>query len=101
MSYIYKRVNSSDLFHDLQKMGRADFSYEGAQALMEYLEEITEGTGEAIEYDPIAYCCEFAEYASLQEFNKGYSKEYKSWDDVENETQVIRLSDDAAIVQSF
>lgn len=100
MAYIYERKQTGDLFHDLKRMGRDNFSYEGAEALMEYLEQIAEDTGEPIEYDPIAYCCEFAEYHDLEELNKnGYS--FNSWDDVENETMVIRFGNDSAIVQAF
>lgn len=36
-------------------MGRDNFSYDGAQALMEYLESIAEDTGNPIEYDPVAF----------------------------------------------
>lgn len=53
--YIYERKQPSDLFHDLKAMGRDNFSYDGAQALMEYLESIAEDTGNPIEYDPVAF----------------------------------------------
>lgn len=100
MTYIYERKNTSDLYGDLKRIGRDNFSYDGAQALMEYLESIAEDTGEPIEYDPIAFCCDFAEYADIEELNRdGY--EFESWDDVENQTIVIRFGDDSAIVQSF
>ena len=66
MTYIYETKQASDLFHDLKRMGRDNFSYEGAKALMEYLQEIAESTGEAIEYDPIALCCEYAEYSEYE-----------------------------------
>lgn len=62
MTYIYEKKNTSDLYHDLKKMGRENFSYNGALALMEYLEQYAEDCGDPQEYDPIAYCCEFAEY---------------------------------------
>ena len=63
MSYIYKQVNAVDLYHDLKAMDRNNFSYDGAKALMEYLEEVASDSNEPIEYDPIALCCDFAEYA--------------------------------------
>lgn len=40
MTYIYEKKNTGDLFHDLKAMGRTNFSYNGAQALMEFMEEI-------------------------------------------------------------
>lgn len=42
--------------------GRKDqFSYEGLNALFDYLEDYEEQTGEEIELDVIALCCDYAE----------------------------------------
>lgn len=42
--------------------GRADqFSHEGLEALFDYLEELEADTGEQIELDVIALCCDFWE----------------------------------------
>jgi hypothetical protein len=99
MSYIYEKKQSSDLFHDLKRMGRDNFSYEGAKALMEYLEEYAQGSNKPLEYDPIAYCCDFAEYADLEEVNKdGF--EYKTLDDLRDNTTVIEF-DGGLIVQAY
>lgn len=38
-----------------------NFSYDGLEVLFEYLESIEEGTGEEIELDVIALCCDFSE----------------------------------------
>ena len=65
------------------------FSYEGLVALFEYLEEYEDSTGETIEFDMIALCCEYAEYDNLEEFQNDYGKEYLSFDDIEEETTVI------------
>ena len=44
------------------KMGRKDqFSYEGLEILFNYLEEVAQDSGEAIELDVIALCCDYAE----------------------------------------
>jgi len=97
MSYIYERKHPTDLFYDLKKMGRENFSYKGAKVLMEYLEDSLE----PIEYDPIALCCEFSEYKSIEEFNKEYGVDYKNWVDAEKDTLVIRFGDNSAVVQVF
>ena len=65
------------------------FSYEGLVSLFEYLEEYEDSTGETIEFDMIALCCEYAEYDNLEEFQNDYGKEYQSFDDIEEETTVI------------
>lgn len=42
--------------------GRKDqFSYEGLKALFDYLEEYEESTGEEIELDVVALCCDYSE----------------------------------------
>lgn len=44
------------------KMGRNDqFSYAGKQALFDYLEEYSDCTGEPVELDVIALCCDYSE----------------------------------------
>lgn len=48
-----------DAFRD---MGRDDnFSYEGKRALFDYLEQYSEDTGEPVELDVIALCCDYCE----------------------------------------
>ena len=47
------------------RMGRGEqFSYEALGAIFEYLEQYEEDCGTEIELDPIAVCCDFAEYTA-------------------------------------
>ena len=46
----------------------ARWSYNGALALAEYLEEYEESTGEEIELDVCAIRCDFSEYSGLLEW---------------------------------
>ena len=48
------------------------FSRLGAFALVEYLEELEDSTGEEMEFDPVAIRCDFAEYDSLTEWAEDY-----------------------------
>jgi hypothetical protein len=53
---------------------RTNFSYEGKQVLFDYLENLEQQLGqlgEEIEYDPIGFCCEFAE-SDLEELIEQY-----------------------------
>ena len=50
----------------------ANWSYAGARALAEYLEEYEESTGEELQFDYVAIRCDFAEYASLQDWANDY-----------------------------
>ena len=115
MSYIYEKKQSSDLYHDLKKMGRDNFSYDGAAALMEYLENMAEDTDSPLEYDPIAFCCEFAEYQDSEyesladEYDSApQKKDYEDSEEFESaliqwlqdNTTVIEF-DGGIIIQSF
>jgi hypothetical protein len=50
----------------------ANWSYSGALALAEYMEELEESTGEEMELDVCAIRCDFSESASLQDWLTGY-----------------------------
>ena len=68
-----------------------NFSYWGRIALFEYFEQLEEDIGEAIEFDPIAICCEYTEYESLDELNEAYGKEFEDLDEVSDYTSVIQV----------
>lgn len=48
------------------------FSYEGLKALFDYLEDYEEQTGEEIELDVIALCCEYSE-ETAEDIARNYS----------------------------
>ena len=64
-------------FYDFQKafqdLRPNSFSYQGLRALFEYLEDLEDSTGEEIEFDIIALCCDFTEYESVEEYARDYS----------------------------
>jgi hypothetical protein len=78
-----------------------NFTYEGKKALFDYLENYEEETGTPVELDIIALCCEYSEYANIKEFQKDYSEDYKIIEDIEQETQVIKIDNDSFIIQQF
>jgi hypothetical protein len=51
------------------------FSPIGRSALFAMLTSYEEDTGEEIEFDPVAFCCEYTEYENIEEFWKDYDKE--------------------------
>lgn len=84
-------INLSQFCDAFKDMGREEqFSYEGKKALFDYIEEIEENTGEEIELDVIALCCEFTEYKDLKEL-QGYYNEIETMEDLEKYTQVIPI----------
>ena len=79
----------------------ANFSYEGKKALFDYLEELEESTGEQIELDVIALCCEYTEYENMEALKKDYSN-IEDMKDLEDNTTVIKIEGtDGFIIQQF
>jgi GTPase Era involved in 16S rRNA processing len=50
----------------------ANWSRKGAEALVEYLEQMEEDCGFEIEFDRVAIRCDFSEYSSLLDFAEEY-----------------------------
>jgi hypothetical protein len=66
-------VNKYDFSQAFDNMNRGDnFTMQGRDALFEYLEELEQDTGEEIELDVIALCCDYSEHESLIEWAKDY-----------------------------
>ena len=75
-----------DHFHEIRP---DNFSYQGLRALFDYLEEYEESTGEEVEFDVIAICCDFSE-DSFENIADLYGIELdKAEDDDEQKQQVI------------
>ena len=88
----------------------ASWSYEGAEALVEYLEQLEEDTGEEMELDVVAIRCDYSEHASLEEWAKDYGyepegdteeeREEDIRDHIQSNGQLIEF-DGGVIVSSF
>ena len=80
-----------------------NFSYEGRKALFDYLEEIEEDTGEKIEFDPIALCCEYSEYENFKELKDNYDNdEITNLETLRDFTTVIEIENsDKFIISDF
>ena len=96
---IFDRVTESDFIRAFDECGRGNnFSIEAREALYEYLEAYSEDTGEDIELDVIAICCEFSEttFAEVLE-EQGEDDEDDALDEYERQLEynhgwVARLS---------
>jgi hypothetical protein len=100
MAIVETITDTGKLFFDLKSMGRENFTYEGAQALMEYLEQLSEDIGEDIKYDPVALCCEYTEYADIEEL-QDYYPDVTDLDHLECHTTVIQIGDGGLVVADF
>lgn len=76
-----KSVNFHDFRNAFHIYGRNEnFSYSGQKALFDYLESIEEDTGEEIELDIIALCCEYDE-EHWEDIASNYSIDLSECDD--------------------
>jgi len=97
-----KTVNFYE-FRNWFKQNRPDnFTYDGLVALWEMLEEYEDSTGEEIEFDPIALCCEYSEYEDMEEFWQDYDKEdYPDEDAIMDATMYYSFGYGSFIIQQF
>lgn len=99
----------------------SNFTTEGAVALQAYLEDLSEETGDDIEFDPIAWCVEYSEYKSAWDAMEQYQPddmpvEGDEGDDLlevqekneaaalewlQDRTTVIELDNGGVIIQDF
>lgn len=113
-------INQSEFVDALTRTyDNSNFSYEAKIALFDYLEQLSDDIGEDIELDPVALCCEYAEYSDLDEAAREYfeyegmtygddGEELDSVEEVEEKareflndrTQVIEF-DGGVIIQKF
>jgi len=96
-------VNQYDFADDFRKMNRADnFSYEGLKVLFDYLEQMEEDTGEEMELDVIAICCDFSEYDEEELVSQyGYKLEREEDQDEEEylEALIEELKENTTVLE--
>ena len=87
---IVQSINSVHQFREAFRLaGRMDqFSYEGLEVLFDYLEELSESTGEPIELDVVALCCDYYE-SSIEELIVNYNIDVSDADGDEDEIKTI------------
>jgi|TARA_R110001599_G_scaffold49969_1_gene142064 hypothetical protein len=77
------------------------FSFFAQASLYDYFEEYEEDTGEKIEFDPIAICCDYSEYANLEEYNENYQP-VENLDQIRELTTVIEIPQNKGfIIQNY
>src|SRR4030066_2040259 len=92
-------VSLSDFRDSFARMDRSNFSYDGLAVLFDYLEELESDTGEELELDVVALCCDFQEsdYASIA---SNYSIDISNCEDDEEKMEAVRdyLSENTTLV---
>lgn len=107
-------LTTSQAAHELLRDSYAAWTRAGAFALVEYLEQLEEDTGETVEFCPVAIRCDYSEHSSALEaaLEQGFElneeeqaepedwKEAKALDWLQYRTQVIEFKG-GIIIQSF
>ena len=109
---IVQTITESSFIDAFKQSSRKDqFSYEALSSIFEYLEEYSNDTGENVELDVVAICCEWVEM-TWQEVVEAYSVDLTDvadedkadavWDYLTDETiGVYRVSNEESIDGSF
>jgi hypothetical protein len=101
-----KTITEFDFVKSFDDVNRSsNFTIAGRKALFEMLEEINPD----MELDPIAVCCDFTEYESLEEWKQDYG--YEPYDEDEDDedaleylrdqTLVLQLANGGIIIQAY
>ena len=99
---MYRTINEYEFRQAFKDMDRDYYSYDGYEALYEFLDEICSSDEKGFELDVIGICCDFTEYDDLKEFQKEYGdEEYECIEDIEEQTMVLRLDNGGFIIQVF
>jgi len=74
------------------------FSYEAWEQIFEWEEERNDNNNN--EYDPVAFCCDYAEYDSFDQLKDDYS-DIESKEDLEGQTWVSYLPEGRILMRQF
>ena len=88
---------TKDTFTDTMTKPINGFSYDGANALFSYLEELEESSETTIEFDPIAIRCNYVEYNDLAELNKDFEDDY-TMETLAEATTVIEVDGTSSLI---
>tara|TARA_R110002126_G_scaffold23819_1_gene83206 strand:+ start:1049 stop:1342 length:294 start_codon:yes stop_codon:yes gene_type:complete len=97
---MFNTLSTNQAVNELMADEYADWSYEAATALVEWIEDFEENQGEPIEFDPIGLRCEFSEYTAT-ELVEEYSM---TLEEVRQHTLVLdlgTLTNQSFVVQQF
>ena len=93
-------MNEFDFKNEFKKIRPDNFSYDGLTALYDHLIQYEEDCDTELEFDPIAYCCEFSEYDSFEDVKKNYDVE--DLEHLEQNTIVLKIPNtERLIIQNY
>lgn len=104
---MYQTITQSDFINTFQNIRPENFSVAALESLYDFIEELENDTGEQSEFDPIALCCDWAEYTEA-EIRREYTDIVEDCEDLEDmvealneHTMVIETRDNTLLVLAF
>lgn len=80
-----------------------NFGYAGLKALFEYIEDIEEDTGEEIELDVVALCCDYTQYdtavEAAEELIADFEREENETDEDYEKRALEELRDNTTVIE--
>jgi hypothetical protein len=93
-------MNEFDFKNEFKKIRPENFSYDGLTVLYDHLTQYEQDTDQELEFDPIAYCCEYTEFDSFEDVKKNYDVE--DLEHLEQNTIVLKIpNSEKLIVQNY
>tara|TARA_Y100001963_G_C6441489_1_gene291606 strand:+ start:107 stop:400 length:294 start_codon:yes stop_codon:yes gene_type:complete len=93
-------INEFDFKNEFKKIRPNNFSYEGLSVLYNHLIQYEEDCDTELEFDPIAYCCEYTEFDSFEDVKKNYDVE--DLEHLEQNTIVLKIpNSEKLIIQNY
>jgi hypothetical protein len=96
-------LTTNEVSDYLRRDTSAHWSYEAANALAEYLEELENGASEEMELEVVAIRCDFSEYSSALDaaIEYGYDEMDEEADDEDKEAEALEWMQDHTTVIEF
>ena len=93
-------MNEFDFKNEFKKIRPDNFSYDGLTALYDHLIQYEKDCDTELEFDPIAYCCEFTEYENFKEIKQNYDVE--DLEHLEQNTIVLKIpNSEKLVIQNY
>lgn len=98
---MYVLLTTYEAIKLLKDDDNAGWSWDGAEALIGYLENLEDSLGKPIEFDPVALRCAYSEYSSALEAAQDYGFISEDEDEDEIESAALEYLQDRTTVIQF
>ena len=96
---MHQNISTNEAIKLLKEDDNADWSWSGAQALVEYFEDLESSEDIRIQFDRIAFRCEFSEYSSALEAAQDYGFIPEGDEDNVESSAITYLEDKTTVIK--